>query len=158
MTIDYDEKGLDDLLAESRTPNPSAWQGKQMPALQSKFLDEFLLTATQEREYGTMKAWAEAHGLNSKTVGSWKKDRRFRAEWGRRADAKNLSTERIQAVMDTIYDAAANGDVAAAKLYLSEVQKMRPPTIVEAERDLADMSDDELDELLAELAGEDEGA
>lgn len=147
-------KRLTDLVP--RSDNPSLWRqdgdGRMvMPPLQSDFLD-WLLSLESEREHRTMKAWADAHGVNPSTLGAWKKDRRFRAEWERRADAKNISVDRIQNVMNTIYEAAANGDVQAAKLYLQEIQKVRPPKMVEEDEDLAAMSDDDLDALIRELS------
>ncbi len=158
MLPDEDFRTNLEYLLPASTPNPTLWRkvdGKMvMPELQSKFLDEFLLTYKADREYTTMEQWANAHGVAVKTLRTWKKDRRFIAEWSRRADSKNLSVERIQTVMDTIYAAAANGDKDMAKLYLSEVQKMRPPVQQATDDELRDMSDAELDDLLRDLAGE----
>jgi len=146
-------KSLTDLIP--RSDNPSLWRkdsqgGLVMPEKQSLFLD-WLLTPEGEREHRSMKAWADAHHVNVRTLSEWKKDRRFRSEWERRADAMNLSVDRIQNVMNTIYQAAANGDVQAAKLYLQEVQKVRPPKLQEEDAELSSMSDDDLDALLREL-------
>lgn len=136
-------------------PNPSQWHrdatGKiVMPELQSEFLD-WLLTPDGEKEHRTIKAWAEAHSVTPATVGGWKKDRRFIREWEGRADARNVSVERMQRIMDTLYEAGVDGDVAAAKMWLAQVEKMRPPKQVEADADVEDLSDDELAQLVQEM-------
>lgn len=147
---------LEDLIP--RSDNPRLWRkrgGKLiMPALQSEFLD-WLLTPVPEREQKTQKDWAEAHGVAATTVQEWKKDRRFRREWEERADAKNIGVDRIQNVIDTLYEAACRGDVNAAKLYMQHVEKLRPPQqVVERDSDVADMSDEELAAEVAALVGD----
>lgn len=148
--MEHEHLTLEDLRPRSENPNQWRKVGDRlvMPELQSKFLDEFLLELPSERKHKTMKAWAEAHGLNPQTVGEWKRDRRFRREWEDRADAKNISVDRIQNVLNTLYESACNGDVNSAKLYMQHVDKLRPVRQVEQDRDVADLSDEEL---LAEL-------
>lgn len=134
-----------------KSENPSLWRTEGdrlvMPELQSKFLD-WLLTHESEREHKSQAAWAAAHGVGAATPGQWKKDRRFRREWEARANAKNISVDRLQNVIDTLYDAACGGDVNAAKLYMQHVEKLRPPQQVEADREVEKLSDEEL---LAEI-------
>lgn len=147
------ERSLRDLIPKSN--NPALWrrEGNRwvMPPLQSEFLD-WLLTHESERDHKTIKAWAEAHHVTPATCGSWKKDRRFKREWEDRAAAKNISVDRIQNVIDTLYEAACNGDVNAAKLYMQHVEKLSPPKVVEADEDVAGLSDDELMAEIAQLA------
>lgn len=143
-----------DLREFTTSPNPSHWRqdasGKLvMPVLQSEFLD-WLLTPVGEREQNTMKSWGEAHGVSAGTLGDWKKDRRFIREWEARADARNVGVERIQRIMDTLYEAGVDGDVQAAKMWLTQVEKMRPPKVVDQDAELEGLSDEELDELLAD--------
>lgn len=147
--IDFRAKG---------TQNPSLWhkdaRGRYvMPVLQSEFLD-WLLTLDQEKEHKTVKAWADAHGITSTTCTSWKRDRRFLREWEERAASKNISVDRLQNVINTLYEAACKGDVNAAKLYMQHVEKLRPPVQVEADTDVADLSDEELHEELRGLLEE----
>lgn len=148
-------KSLQDLLP--RTNNPNLWQKDgdrwRMPEKQSLFLD-WLLTPLSEREEKTIKAWAAAHGVSAATPGEWKKDRRFRREWEDRAMAKNIGVDRMQNVIDVLYEAACNGDVAAAKAYIAEVDKLRPPRQVEPDSDVADLSDEELQGEIAALLSE----
>lgn len=137
-------------------PNPTQWRKEGdslvMPALQSEFLD-WLLTPEGEREHKTIKDWCDAHGTATKTTLSWRKDRRFRQEWERRADEKNISVDRIQNVIDTLYNAACKGDVMAAKMYLQHVEKMRPTKVVDTDADVAHLSDAELEAEINDLLG-----
>lgn len=140
--------------------NPTLWRKDEsgryvMPALQSEFLD-WLLTSKDDREHNTIRAWAAAHSVSQHTPSEWKKDRRFRREWEDRAAAKNISVDRIQNVIDTLYEAAVGGDVQAAKMYLSHVEKLSPPVVAVRDPDVQDLSDDELRELVVGLAA-DEG-
>lgn len=137
-----------------RSDNPSLWHGNVMPALQSQFLD-WLLTPTQDRDPKTQTEWAEAHDLARGTLAAWKKDRRFLREWEDRANARNIGVERMQNVLSTLYTAAVSGDVQAAKLYIAEVDKMRPPKQVQLDKDVEGLSDEELaDELRGLLGGD----
>lgn len=146
---------LKDLLPKSDNPNLWRKEGDRwrMPEKQSLFLD-WLLTPLSEREEKSIKAWAQAHGVNPATPSEWKKDRRFRREWEDRATAKNIGVDRMQNVLDTLYQAACNGDVAAAKAYIAEVDKLRPPRQVEPDSDVADLSDEELQDEIAGLLAE----
>lgn len=123
------------------------------PELQSQFIDWLLGDADTELQ--TQRAWCQFHGINERTVRDWKKDPRFRAEWERRAAQKNVSPERMQNVLDTLYRVATEqGDVAAAKLYIEQVNRLLPPKKIEDEGDYAALSDEELVAALQrELAG-----
>lgn len=148
---------FDQFKAPLRSDNPTLWHKRDghwvMPELQSKFLD-WLLTPKSERQEQSIRAWAEAHGVNPGTPSDWKKDRRFRRAWEERANAKNIGVERLQNVLDTLYEAAVDGDVQAAKLYIAEIEKLRPPRQVEADRDVEQLSDEDLHAELRELLGE----
>jgi len=113
-----------------------------MPPLQSQFLDWLL---DDEKDPATQAAWARAHQVNPRTIREWKQDHRFRAEWDRRAAEKNVSTERVQTILDALYRVAVDdGDVQAMKLWLDYSSKMRPPRQAVHEGDYAGLTDDEL--------------
>ena len=137
--------------------DPTKWRKEGdrwvIPERQSEFLD-WLLTPRGEREIQTVKEWAEGHDLTPATVSGWKGDRRFRREWEDRANSKNLSVERMQGVIDTLYQAAMDGDVQAAKLYIQETEKLRPPRQVTADADVEKLSDEELADELRLLLGD----
>lgn len=133
----------------------SRWQkgpnGPVMPELQSEFLDWLLMDPSEkDTEASSQAAWARQHGLNPRTLREWKADHRFRSEWDRRAAEKNVSTEKVQALLDMLHEAAIEGrDVQAAKLWLDHSAKLRPPVKTVAEGDYAGLSNEEL---VAELA------
>ena len=127
--------------------------GKQvMPSTWRNFLDWLLLGP--EREPSTQKAWAEAHEVHEDSLRRWKRDPRFIREWDRRAAELNINPERVQSVIDALWQRAADGDVKAASLYLQYIDKFTPKrkVAVEDDRDVVSMSDAELaDELEAQI-------
>jgi len=55
--------------------------------------------------------------------------------------------------LDTLYDKAVGGDVKSAQLYLQATNRMAPPTVeLKTERRVAELSDSDLDELIAAMA------
>ena len=58
----------------------------------------------------------------------------------------NINPERVQSVIDALWQQAANGDVKAASLYLQYIDKFTPKrkVSVEDDRDVAAFSDEEL--------------
>ena len=75
-----------------------------------------------------------------------KRDARFIKEWDRRAAELNINPERVQSVIDSLWQRASDGDVKAANLYLQYIEKFTPRrrVLVEDERDIAAFSDEEL--------------
>jgi hypothetical protein len=52
-----------------------------------------------------------------------------------------------------LYDKAVGGDVKSAQLYLQATNRMAPPTVeLKTERRVAELSDSDLDELIAAMA------
>lgn len=63
------------------------------------------------------------------------------------------SPERTQRLLDTLYQSALEGDTKSAQLYLQATNRMAPPTIeVKNDKKSADLSDAELDGLIAAMA------
>lgn len=123
-----------------------------MPEIQSKFLDWLL---TDPREPETKRQWCALNDLHEDTPKRWKRDKRFLAEWDRRAQEMNISVDRVQSVVDSLHKAATNGDVKAASLYLQYIQKFTPvQRIVTEASDTKDLSDAALMEELRMIAGE----
>lgn len=119
-----------------------------MPQLQSEFLDWLL---DDDKDPPNQTRWASQHGVNARTVREWKQDARFRAEWDRRASEKNVSTERVQAILDVLWVAATEDHkVEAAKLWLEHSRALRPPAKPVSEGDYAQLSDEELVAQMAE--------
>lgn len=126
-----------------------------MPPLQSEYLDWKL---SDPKDPPTLVEWARQNGVHVDSPKRWRKDGRFREEWEKRAAAKNISTDRVQSVVDVLYKAATdNGDVKAAQMYLQYVQPMLPkrgPAEIGETVDTKQLSDEDLVEELRQLAGE----
>lgn len=86
----------------------------------------------------------------------WQQDPLFREAWDREAKAVVGTPERAQTVLDTLYRAATDPDnknqVQAAKLYLEATNSIKPPPIEVKLTKPTDLSDEELDALLAQGA------
>ena len=116
-----------------------------------KLLLEWLLLGP-ERSPRTQKEWAGQPAIHQDSIRRIKRDPRFVREWERRAAELNINPERVQSVIDALWQQAANGDVKAASLYLQYIEKFTPrrKVVVEDERDAQSFSDDELASLLEE--------
>lgn len=114
--------------------------GEFLNEKQLEFID-FLLTPN----HGTQAEWAAANDVHSRTLSAWKSERFFREEWDRRAKKINGGIERVQQVIDALFQQALNGDVKAMSLYLQYVDRYTPTQkVVEEDRSVKDMSDEEL--------------
>lgn len=129
-------------------------------ALEENLLDarqdayiNWLCTPPQEREPSSKEAYAASIGVNVTTLRRWEKKEVFRKAWQSRVDDVQGSPERSQRLLDTLYDRAIGGDIKAAQLYLQATNRMAPPTLtVKSDRASAELSDQELDELIAAMA------
>lgn len=123
-----------------------------MPELQSKFLDWLL---SDPKDPATRAQWAQENGVHVDSTKRWKRDKRFQEEWERRAREKNISVDRVQSVVDALHQAAVNGDVKAANLYLQYIDRFVPKRIVRTEdADTKALSDEDLLAELRELTQE----
>jgi transcriptional regulator with XRE-family HTH domain len=119
---------------------------------QIEYLD-WLSTAPSERTPLTKTALAEQLGVNRKTLNRWEQNKVFRDQWEQRVSAIQGSPERTQRLLDTLYHSALDGDTKSAQLYLQATNRMAPPTVeIKNEKRSADLSDDELDGLIAAMA------
>ena len=94
----------------------------------------------------TQREWAKDHEIHEDSIRRIKRDNRFVREWDRRAAELNINPERVQSVIDALWQQAAAGDVKAASLYLQYIDKFTPKrkVAVEDDRDAALFSDEEL--------------
>lgn len=138
----------------SRYGSASKWQMNErgewvMPEKQAQFL-EWLMADIRIPE--TMLEWAEANDLHKDTPVRWKQDKRFIEKWEEAARKKNISMDRVQSVIDSIYEQAANGNIKAASLYLQYVDRFTPTQrVITEDEQVAKLSDEELDEQLRAL-------
>ena len=127
---------------------------KVMPASWGKLLDWLLLGP--ERAPSTQRDWATENDLHEDSIRRIKRDPRFVREWDRRAAELNVNPERVQSVVDALWQRASAGDTKAASLYLQYVEKFTPKRrlVVDDAREVAGMSDAELaDALESEVVG-----
>ena len=117
---------------------------KIMPDLWHGFLDWLL--KGPEREPRTQREWATENDIHEDSLRRIKRDHRFIKEWDRRAAELNINPERVQSVIDSLWQRASDGDVKAANLYLQYIEKFTPKrkVVVDDERDIAGFSDEEL--------------
>ena len=117
---------------------------KVMPLLWQELLEWFL--RGPEREPRTQREWAASHDIHEDSLRRIKRDNRFIKEWDSRTAYLNINPERVQSVIDSLWQRASDGDVKAASLYLQYIEKFTPRrrVVVEDERDIAGFSDEEL--------------
>jgi hypothetical protein len=105
---------------------------------------EWLVTPEAERQPRYAKEWAAERGVHEKTPQAWKRDRWFRAAWDMRLQQLNINPDRVQKLVDAIYDKALKGDVQAQKLYLEYAKGFMPQQRIEVVRPASELSDEEL--------------
>lgn len=114
---------------------------------------EWLCTAPSERVPATKKAMAVELGVDITTLRRWEKKEIFRNVWKDTVDEVQGSPERTQRLLDTLYAKALDGDTKSAQLYLQATNRMAPPTVtVQSNKKAAELSDAELDSLIAAVA------
>ena len=126
---------------------------KVMPDKWKAFL-EWLLQGPERVPY-TQREWAKQNDIHEDSLRRIKRDPRFVKEWERRAAELNINPERVQSVIDALWQRAADGDVKAASLYLQYIDKFTPKrrVAVTEDRDVASMSDNELADALEATIG-----
>ena len=123
-----------------------------LTAPQQRYVD-WLCTAPSERVPATKKAMAVELGVDITTLRRWEKRPAFKQTWQKQVDDVQGSPERTQMLLDTLYEKAIGGDVKSAQLYLQATNRMAPPTVeVRSEKRVAELSDSDLDELIAAMA------
>jgi hypothetical protein len=113
----------------------------------------WLCTAPALREPRSKEKYAVHAGVNVTTLRRWEKKDVFLKAWKANVDDLVGSPERTQTLLDKMYSLALEGDMQAAKLYVQVTGQMAPPTAtVKVERTHAELSDAELDQLIADAA------
>ena len=123
-----------------------------LTASQQRYVD-WLCTAPSERVPSTKTQMASELGVDITTLRRWEKRPAFKDVWSKQVDEVQGSPERTQRLLDTLYAKAVEGDVKSAQLYLQATNRMAPPTVeVKSEKRVAELSDADLDELIAAMA------
>ena len=122
-----------------------------------KFMD-WLVTPPGHRDPSSREKLAAVFGIDARTMRQWQEHPQFREEWQRRVSKLVGSPERTQRVMDTLYASATDvtnrNQVQAAKLYLEATNAIKPPPMEVTVKRPTELTDDELDALLAQGAKE----
>lgn len=113
----------------------------------------WLLLAPAVRDPKHKEKMAEQLGVHISTLRDWQKKDVFLAKWRESVDHIQNSPERSQRLLDALYEKGVAGDSNSAKLWLQATNQMLPPTVtVQSGKKTADLSDEELDGLIAEIA------
>jgi len=118
---------------------------------QEQYLN-WLLAPAHERTPPTQAQFAGQLGVDPTTLRRWEKKEYFKKEWERRVNDLQGSPERTQRLLDALYDKAIGGDTRAANLYLQATHRLLPPPAATSSKSMVDLSDDELDALIAKVA------
>lgn len=119
---------------------------------QADFLD-WWVTPNKEKVPRTLHAWAEEHGLTTESLRRWRKTEWWEVSLRRRLAELNVSPDRVQAVIDALFNAATDPEakdrVTAARVLLEYTQQLMPvKPVAPADRDADALSDEELQQLL----------
>lgn len=125
---------------------------------QEKYLN-WLMVPAPMRSPRSQEAYAKENGVDVTTLRRWQKKPHFKGEWERRVAELQGSPERTQKILDNIYERALAGDNKAAQLYLQATNRLAPTQInVEHTQKVTDISDADLDELIASMATQEKQA
>lgn len=123
-----------------------------LSAKQELYLD-WLCTAPSERVPSSKQKFADQHHTTPQTLRNWEKRPAFREEWKSRVDNIQGSPEKTFSLLESLYQRAMTGDMKAADLYLRATNRMTPPPLkVESSTSVRDMSDEDLQKLVASMA------
>lgn len=113
-----------------------------LSADQAKYL-EFLVDPDPTKP--SIEQWCKDNGISSRTARFWKKEKYFIHAWEDRSYEIRGGPDRVEAVVDAIYQKAIGGDTRAAQLYLQYVDKFTPKReVVNRNENLRELSDEEL--------------
>lgn len=117
---------------------------------------EWLCTIKDDRDPPTNIALAVELGVSNSTLTAWKNDREFLEEWHRRYRKTVGSPERMQLVLERLFETATDRtdprQVQAAKEYRMAVEGVAPQRVDINVTNARDLSDEALAELIAETA------
>lgn len=119
---------------------------------QHAYLD-WLCTMPSQRVPNSKAKYALEFGHDETTLRRWQKLPAFRAEWKRRVEELQGSPERTQKLLDSLYEKGVAGDTKSAALWLQATNRLQPmPVQISGSKAAAELSDSELDSLVAALA------
>jgi hypothetical protein len=111
-------------------------------------------TPDEVRTPKTRKEYAELMGIPDRTLYSWEQAQWFKDDVERLFQIYNLSPKRIQAVVDAMWQKAVTGSTEAAKQYMAFCERLSPTKPIVTDKEVTEMTDDELREALELAAGQ----
>ena len=124
--------------------------------LEQKHYDfmDWLLSAEYVVDKKPIKYYADTRHISTRTLFYWKNDARFKKEWEKRAYQNHRDPERLARMLDVLYRRAVEeGDMKAMEMHFKLMDRMTPDrTIVQTEVSMADLTDEQLDALIAQEA------
>jgi hypothetical protein len=140
-------------LPDGHWNKPHRVQRTELLEGQAEFLEWLTDPEVALRKESLTKYAAEA-GKDKSTLCRWKKDPVFVKAWEARLAELNVNPERMQTLMDVLYrQGSEGGNVKAIELYFKLNDRMTPEKhILQTGKAAADMSNEELAEMLAQRA------
>ena len=115
----------------------------------------WLLLPKAERQPSSQVKFAEEVGVSPRTIRDWMAHPTFRAVWEKEAKAV-FDPSMVQAVIDRMYahalDDTSPKQAKAWELFLKTVDALRPPQMDMAAKKAAEMTDAELEAMIAQAA------
>lgn len=116
---------------------------------------QWLVTPKHERSPDSQARLADELGVSQRTIRDWKALPAFRAVWEKEAK-EVFDPEMVQRVVQKMYEHALDDEsprqAKAWELFLKTVDAIKPPQLDLAAKKAAEMSDAELDALIAQAA------
>lgn len=119
---------------------------------------DWLTTPEKDRKPKSQNALATELEVTAKTLRNWKADPAFRLAWEKQAKETVGDPERVQNVLDMLYTGALDSNetlasrTRAAHEFLTAVDAIKPPAASLAAKKASELSDAELQAMLAEHA------
>lgn len=114
--------------------------------------EEYLSWLVDPQRVGSKQDQAEKFGVVPSTVYRWEQAPHFRKAWSDRVQELGGDPDRVQRVYDTLYAKALDGDTRSAELWLKAIGKLQQIQEVVHRKSARDLTDAELDALIAEQA------
>jgi predicted transcriptional regulator len=119
---------------------------------------EWLTTPESARTPKSQRQLATELGVTETTIRNWKRDDAFRAKWEKESKDLVGEPDKVQRVLEMLYKGALDttetlaARTRAAHEFLAAVDGIKPPAVDMAKKSAAELSDAEIEAMLAEGA------
>ena len=112
---------------------------------------EFIDWRANPAREGSKQAWADSHGVSDDTLRRWEKTVWFREAMERRLAELNITPDRVQEVVNALWNAAVNDrDVTAMTKYMAYVESLQPSKKLVEDVRIEALTDEELEQAWSE--------